>query len=782
MRLLVTLTCMLAFMGSTAQTPGIIPIPTEMQMVQPGKLQLRSPLLFKSALPRDESERIFKYLQQELLPYGIALRQAATTERADLSFRSLRMPGVSEEAYRLVVTDSGITISAVQGRGAFYGVQTLLQLLPVQPDAKPAIPFVKIFDAPRFAYRGMHLDVGRHFFPVAYIKRYIDYLALHKINTFHWHLTEDQGWRIEIKQFPELTRVGAWRNGTIIGRYPGTGNDNKPYGGFYTQEEIREVVQYARSRFIDVIPEIEMPGHSSAAIAAYPWLSCFPDKPTFIPATMISEKSVAEQKAGRVKLVQETWGIFDDVYCAGNDSVFWFLERVLDEVVQLFPGRYVHIGGDECPKTHWKQCPRCQQRMKTLHLKDEHELQSYFVQRIEKYLNSKGKTLIGWDEILEGGLAPNAVVMSWRGEKGGIEAARQKHRVIMTPGKPLYFDHSQTRQEDSVTIGGYNPLEAVYAYNPLPGELEPQFHPYIMGAQANVWTEYMNNTHKVEYMIFPRMAALSEALWSRPEQKTAHPFEPRLLQQLERYKRRGIHYSRAVLQPTVRILPDAPQTVVWQVDPRQQNDSVAFFEQINSEGSTNRLQPLAPLPGLPHRVRIGRSGTAVARVHTRTGETFETRQAFQFSLTTSCPLTLTHPAAAAYPGDGAFTLVNGVINTKGLQRTQELLGFSGTDCEAVIDLGVEQLIRHITAHTWEQTPSWIWRAAGMDVAVSNDGKNFSTATGSVQTAATTTTWKADAPLRARYVKVRVRNRGTIPEGNPGAGQKAWLFVSELEVQ
>lgn len=798
MRLFLTLMCVLGLISATAQQPAIIPIPTEMQQTRAGTLLLKSPLLLASALPRNETASFFNYLQNELRQvYGIELRPAGAGERADVEIKMSRMPGASLEAYRLQVQPGSIAITVPSGRAAFYAVQTLLQLLPAQAGAKPEIPFVQIFDTPRFAYRGMHLDVGRHFYGVDYIKRYIDYLALHKINTFHWHLTEDQGWRIEIKQFPELTRVGAWRNGTIMGRYPGTGNNNKFYGGFYTQDAIREVVQYAKDRFIDIIPEIEMPGHSSAAIAAYPWLSCFPAKPTHIPANMISEKSKAEQQGGRVKLVQETWGVFDDVFCAGNDSVFWFLEQVLDEVVQLFPGRYVHIGGDECPKAHWKQCSRCRQRIKDLQLKDEHELQSYFIQRIEKYLNSKGKTLIGWDEILEGGLAPNAVVMSWRGEKGGIEAARQKHRVIMTPGKPLYFDHSQTRQEDSVTIGGYNPIEAVYAYNPIPQELEPAFHSYIMGAQANVWTEYMNNTHKVEYMIFPRMAAFSEALWSQPHQKNFTHFEARLPQHLQRYQQRGIHYSRAVWEPKVRIWPAQPGSVIWEVKPRLHDATVRFDQykkgiadtvtQVDANGNTMRVAtdskflPLLPASDTPYRVTITHSGPAAAKVQTSAHETFEVRQHFQLSLATSRPITLTHAAAAAYPGDGAFTLVNGVINEKGLQRSTELLGFLGTDCIAVIDLGQPQTLNRITAHTWEQTPSWIWRPTALEVYVSNNGQNFSAASGSATIEATATAWQAETPVLARYVKIVLRNRGQIPADQPGAAQKAWLFVSELEL-
>ncbi|MBK9570091.1 MAG: beta-N-acetylhexosaminidase [Chitinophagaceae bacterium] len=389
-------------------------------------------------------------------------------------------------AYHLVVDSKGVYIAGDNEAGVFYGIQTLIQLLPI-PDAKVitrpkklTIPYVSVEDAPRFAYRGLHLDVSRHFFPVSFIKTYIDYIALHKMNYFHWHLTDDQGWRIEIKKYPRLTSVGGWRDGTIIGRYPGTGNDNIHYGGFYTQEEIKEVVAYASKRYITVIPEIEMPGHSMAALAAYPQLGTTPDS---------------------VYKVSQTWGINDVFNNVLNPSeyTFNFLQDVLDEVMNLFPAPYIHIGGDECSKRWWHESPFCQQLMKEKGIKDEHALQSYFIQRIEKYVNSKSKKIIGWDEILEGGLAPNATVMSWRGEQGGIDAAKQNHDVIMTPGNPVYFDHTQSDNEDSVTIGGYNPIEKVYAYEPIPKELNEEQAKYVLGAQANMWTEYMGNIRKVRY-------------------------------------------------------------------------------------------------------------------------------------------------------------------------------------------------------------------------------------------------------------------------------------------
>ncbi len=453
----------------------------------------------------------------------------------------LKPDGRKKDEYNLEVKENQINIGGVNNEALFYGFQTLLQLLPPE---KPSdgninfdIPQLAIKDYPRFQYRGMHLDVGRHFFDVDFVKKYIDFLAYQKYNTFHWHLTEDQGWRIEIKKYPRLTSVGAFRNGTIIGHYPGTGNDNTREGGFYTQAQIKDIVKYAQDRYITIIPEIEMPGHASAAIAAYQELSCFPNDPT-----AISDKTPwSGSREG--KQVQQTWGVFPDVFCP-SEYTFTFLENVLDEVIKLFPSKYIHIGGDECPKTYWKKSEFCQKLIKDKNLKDENGLQSYFIHRIEKYLNSKGRSIIGWDEILEGGLAPNATVMSWRGEEGGIAAAQQHHDVIMTPGKYVYFDHSQTKDEDSVTIGGYLPLDTVYNYEPVPKELKESESHYVLGAQGNVWTEYMANPQKVEYMVFPRISALSEVVWSPKGSKDWDKFSSELPEMYKRYELWRVNYYK----------------------------------------------------------------------------------------------------------------------------------------------------------------------------------------------------------------------------------------------
>lgn len=515
---------------------NIIPKPAELTTQQGTFLiNAKTKIVAKDAAVQHSANFLNEFLQ-DIYGFKLAISKVASPNAIDLSVGG--NSSSTAGAYQFQSTKNGVKINGANPEGVFYGVQTLIQLLPTEKAASLSIPLVQVKDEPRFGYRGMHLDVGRHFFPVSYIKKYIDYIALHKMNYFHWHLTEDQGWRIEIKKYPKLTSVGAYRNGTIIGRFPGTGNDNQKYGGFYTQEEIKEVVRYAATRYVTIIPEIEMPGHASAAIAAYPELSTFPEESTtFPPKTVWAGSTTGKQ-------VQQTWGVFTDVF-SPSEKTFKFLEDVIDEVVALFPAPYIHIGGDESPKDNWKRSEFCQQLIKEKGLKDEHELQSYFIQRMEKYINSKGKKIIGWDEILEGGLAPNATVMSWRGEKGGIEAAKQKHNVIMTPTTYVYFDYSQTKKEDSVTIGGFIPLRKVYDYEPIPAELNADEHKYVLGAQANLWTEYVKNGRKVEYMVFPRMTALSEVLWSRKEDKNWEDFQPRLKTQLKRFDLWNINYSNA---------------------------------------------------------------------------------------------------------------------------------------------------------------------------------------------------------------------------------------------
>lgn len=448
-----------------------------------------------------------------------------------------------KEGYAVKVTNKNVSIMANTPAGIFYGIQSFLQLLPPGffrsggNTDEWEIHNIRIFDKPRFRYRGMHLDVGRHFFPVSFIKRYIDLLAMYKFNTFHWHLTEDQGWRIEIKKYPKLTQIGAWRDSTVVGRCckPPLHYDGKRYGGFYTQDEIRDVVAYAASRHITIIPEIEMPGHSLAALASYPELACTP---------------------GPFK-VATRWGVFKDVYCP-KEKTFRFLEDVLTEVMELFPGKYIHIGGDEVPKERWKESSLCQKIMKENGLKNEEELQSWFIRRIEKFLNAHGRQLIGWDEILEGGLSPGATVMSWRGIEGGIAAAQQNHDAIMTPGGWCYFDHYQADPEfQPLAIGGFTTLKKVYSYNPVPEDLKPSDKKHIIGAQGNVWTEYMTDEKKVEYMVLPRMAALSEVVWLKDDKKNWHDFQRRINTHFDLYKIKGYNYCPGSYKVDINAVADS---------------------------------------------------------------------------------------------------------------------------------------------------------------------------------------------------------------------------------
>jgi hexosaminidase len=501
----------------------VIPFPSEIKTTKGFfNLSRETVIIDEKSIFQNEIKLLNEFLSAQ---FHFSLNQISGTADNSLYFVQDTMALENDESYRIQIDTNKIVISG-SAAGIFYALQTLRQT--IQSNNGLRIPCADIYDAPRYGWRGMHLDVSRHFFSVKDVKKYLDLLALYKINTFHWHLTDDQGWRIEIKQYPLLTSVGSMRKETLIGKPRDSAKyDGIPYGGYYTQEEIKDIVKYAAERHIDVVPEIEMPGHSLAALAAYPQFSC-------------RQQPV---ETGTI------WGVYEDVYCAGNDSTFEFLQNILSEVTELFPGKYIHIGGDECVKEQWKICSKCQARIKSENLKDEHELQSYFIRRTETYLNSKGKQIIGWDEILEGGLAPNAAVMSWRGTAGGIEAAKQKHYVVMSPGKPCYFDHYQTkdRKNEPLAIGGYNPLKNVYVYEPTPAELSASEKSFIMGAQGNVWTEYIPSFTHVEYMSVPRMFALSETLWTAAKNKKYRSFIKRLKIQSQLLDKMNVNYARHFL-------------------------------------------------------------------------------------------------------------------------------------------------------------------------------------------------------------------------------------------
>ena len=752
---------------------NIVPQPVEMKIVSQAKFAItkNTGLVLQGTGLERSAIFLNNYFQKF---YGFKLNiSKKRTGKNEILLNYERMDNPVSGAYILQVNNNSIYIGGDNETGVFHGIQTLLQLLPAKKNSPLSIPQLSIKDYPRFSYRGMHLDVGRHFFPAAVVKKYIDFLAYHKFNTFHWHLTEDQGWRIEIKKYPKLTSVGGYRNGTLIGRNPGKGNDSTRYGGFYTQQEIKDIVKYAADRYITVIPEIEMPGHSSAAIAAYPQLSCFPDEPT-IPA-----KGTAWAGSQTGKHVQQAWGVFEDVFCP-TEYTFNFLEDVLDEVIRLFPSKYIHIGGDECPKASWKRSEFCQQLIKEKNLKDEHGLQSYFIQRIEKYLNSKGRQIIGWDEILEGGLAPNATVMSWQGEKGGIEAAKQNHNVVMTPLEYMYFNLSQSTHEDSLTYGQYLPVEKVYSYEPVPKELNNDERKYVLGAQGNVWTEYINNPKRLEYMIFPRMSALSEVIWSPKEKRTWNDFEKKLPALFKRYELWGTQYSKAYYELRPSILPSPNYDgVLWKLETNNKDGNIIYTNAPTQSSTHKYTSP----------VLISRSSEYSAAL-TRKDHTFITswlRQKFSFNKATGKKITLTHPPMGNWTGSGAFTLVNGIITEKKLTESKEWVGFLGKDLEAVIDLGKEDKINAIKLNVLKQENSWIYLPASVEFFISNDGINFTSAGKLIPCASGS--WEDERRIEqklnntsGRYVKVLAKNYGKIPDGKPGAGTPAWLFADEIEVK
>jgi hexosaminidase len=460
------------------------------------------------------SEETGHYLSSLL---GLSLRQAGSLQ-GSIVLEQVNEKNLGAEGYRLRVTEDGIQAQAAGQAGLFYAVQTLRQLLPPELEkgqglpGEWSMPCVEIEDRPRFAWRGLHLDVGRHFFPVEFIGRYLELMALHKLNRFHWHLTEDQGWRLEVPKYPKLTQVGAWRRE----------KDGTRYGGFYTQREVRRIVERAQRLHIEVVPEIEMPGHAQAALAAYGELSC----------------------AGGPFEVWNEWGVSQEVFCAGNEAVFELLEGVLEEVMALFPGQYVHIGGDECPKDRWKECAKCQQRKRDEKLEDEEALQSYFVQRMASFLAARGKKPIGWDEILEGGLAEEAAVMSWRGTKGGIAAARAGHEVVMCPYAHVYFDYKHYQGEEEPGRLGVTSLEQVYGYEPMPEELSAEESRHVLGAQGNAWSEGMAIPQEVEQLAFPRACALAEVVWSPKEARDWEGFRQRLRAHGKRLEALGVNFYR----------------------------------------------------------------------------------------------------------------------------------------------------------------------------------------------------------------------------------------------
>ncbi|MDI9256565.1 glycoside hydrolase family 20 protein [Flavobacterium sedimenticola] len=736
-------------------TLPLIPTPKE---IKPGNgfFVLNSETIINADKNSFEAQYLKEVINQE---FGLNLeisQKATTSSKISLLTAVPDASKFTNETFYLSVDQNSAEISAVSNHGIFNGIQTLLQLLPIEKASVVKLPIVQIFDTPKYAWRGMHLDCARHFFSIDFIKKYIDYLAMYKFNTFHWHLTDDQGWRIEIKQYPKLTDVGAWRNGSMVGHYNEQKYDTIRYGGFYTQDQIKEVVAYAQQRHITVVPEIEMPGHAVAALAAYPQYSC----------------------TGGPFEVEKQWGVLDDVFCP-KEETFTFLENILSEVIALFPSEYIHIGGDECPKTRWKSCGHCQGLMKAKGLKDEHELQSYFIQRMEKFVNSKGRKIIGWDEILEGGLAPNAAVMSWRGTEGGIAAAKEKHFVVMTPGSHCYFDHYQGNpQNEPLAIGGYTPVEKVYAFNPIPKELSSEEAQYILGAQANVWTEYIASPEQVEYMIFPRMMALSEVLWGTSNPEKYADFEKRMIQQFTVLEQKGIQYSKALFEITSEVMPKpGGHGVLFLLKSNQSGDSIRY--------TTDGTQPTAQSKSYDQPLEITKSQTIKATYFENgLAKSNVAEQFFRIHKATSQLVSLQNQPKGSYAKGGGFTLVDGIKGDTA-KFGQHWLGFSGTDLIATIDLGSKQKINHLSIGLLSSPSSWIYFPKKVTFQVSEDMIQFKT----VGTFSFEEIQKAKGQVELncknkniQFVKVTVENFGTIPDGQPGAGNKAWLFADEITVE
>lgn len=608
------------------------------------------------------------------------------------------------DAYELSVTGDAVSIYASSPGGFLYGVQTIRQLLPVKIESKNlpenvswVIPQIEIKDEPRFGWRGLMLDVSRHFFPKEYIKEVIDGLAMHKMNVLHFHLVDDQGWRIEIKKYPKLTEVGAWRvdheDKHWNARPAAQPGEEATYGGFYTQEDIKEIVAYAASKNIEVVPEIEMPAHVSSAVAAYPELSC-------------NETQIQVPSGG-------VWPI-TDIYCAGKDQTFDFLENVLIEVMELFPSQYIHIGGDEATKTNWKTCGHCQARMKNEGLKTEEELQSYFIKRMERFISSKGRTLIGWDEILEGGLAPGATVMSWRGVKGGLEAAGEGHDVIMTPNSHCYFDHYQGPQDqEPLAIGGYLPLSKVYKFDPVVEGMTKEEANHVLGGQANLWSEYIPTTSHSQYMIYPRLAALAEAVWSPKENKDWNDFSGRIETMFTRYGLMGINYAKsAYLLSADSQMDMESKTVGITLNNELPNSDIRYsvngspmqkFEQPIQLTETTTIKALLYKNDKP----AGKEFNKTIKFHQAVGKKPEFKTTYHKS----------------YQGTGDYNLVNALRGTKNFHDGQ-WQAWLGEDMEATIDLGQSTEISKVTVGAMESQGPQIYFPTDIEVYLSKDGEAF----------------------------------------------------------
>ena len=668
----------------------------------------------------------------------------------------------NKEAYQVTITANNITINGASKAGTFYGVQFLRKSIPVQKVSKVTFPAKIITDKPYFAYRGAHLDSARHFFSADSVRIYIDMLALHNINKFHWHLTDDQGWRFESKKYPELTVVGSTRSQTMLGK-EWDKFDGKPHSGFYTQQEMKELVKYAAERNITIIPEIDLPGHMVAVLATYPKLGC----------------------TGGPYKVRETWGVAEDVLCAGNDETYDFIKNILEEVTEIFPSEYIHIGGDECPKNSWKKCPKCQAKIKALGIKGdakhtaEEYLQSHIITFAEEVLAKKGRKMIGWDEILEGGLAPNATVMSWRGIGGAIEAAKSNHDAIMTPMSFCYFDFYQTDKTDKepLAIGNYLPVERVYSFNPYPEALNKEQQKHILGVQANIWTEYIQTFKHVEYMALPRMAALAEVQWVTPTKpKNYQEFLQRLMRLLPIYEVEGYTYAKHIFDLRAEVKPGVDEI---NVTFSCLQDTPIYYTTDGSEPTKNSNVYKEPL-------KLTQNTNLKAKVFGKEGES-EFNQEFFFNKVTVRPIEFLSKPIQNYAYNGAITLVDGRKGGTN-SRSSEWLGFSEAPCEALITLKDNTLVKEVSFNAFIETGDWIYPPTNFEVWGSKDGKNYELL-GKESYALPKEhfkeikTYTLSFPAKeVTYLKVKINEVNKIPAFHEGAaGKPGFLFIDEIQV-
>lgn len=691
---------------------------------------------------------------------GKRLKVRSGTKGTNAIVLSLGLLHKKTEAYRISTSSEGISIQGVSPAGVFYGIQTLRKSLPYSV-TEVQIPPLTIEDHPFFDYRGAMLDVGRHIYSVQEVKTFIDMMALHNMNRLHWHLTEDQGWRLQIKKYPKLTQVGGWRKETMEGKNFNK-FDGKPYGGFYTQTQVKEILNYAAERNIVVIPEIDLPGHMQAALAAYPHLGC----------------------TGGPYQVRTQWGISDEVLCAGDDQTLRFLEDVLQEVIDLFPSEYIHIGGDECPKKRWKECAKCQKRITDMgltadakHSKEE-RLQSFVIRHVAKFLNERGRKLIGWDEILEGGLPPKATVMSWRGEGGGIEAAKQGHDVIMTPNTYLYLDYYQSQHRDSepLAIGGYLPLHRVYSYKPLPSALTPEQQKHIIGIQGNLWTEYIPTFAQAQYMVLPRWAAIAELQWNNPSEKNFKAFAGKLRHLLSVYKQEGYNFAKHILEVQAGYTP--------QIGTGNINVQLSTIDNAPIHYTMDGSQPSASSPQVSGTLNINRSAHLRA-IAIRQGENGkEMSEQLNINKATARTITAVNAPVPNYSYAGVTTLVDGIRGGNSY-ASGRWIAFRHTDMDITIDLGQTTEISTAGFNACVVKGDWVLDAAKVSIEVSTDGTHFT----QVAQSSTPKITANDpdgiaehrytfAPATARYVRIKATPE-TMVNGKPLGG---YLFVDEIIVE